>query len=328
MELKTKLTYISYLRIMAMIMVVYYHCICCYTPIWAYDNIRQVQMFSVLGKFLNNIHIPLFFAISGYLYGYFIRIGKYQDNMMFIKNKAKRLLVPFIPWSIFAWAVLSSINYIVFVINGASYVWFLGTLFVLFLIVTLLKKYVVFRSIKSDISISCLVLLISFLTLYIPTNPGLILYEAIAYFYIFWGGVVISKYDETLLSIISPLKMTLLLIVSLTALLTTCMYSFKGSIHLMKAFSMSSVCLAILCAQKIKWPQLTNIAFVLDNNSMGIYLIHYLPIHILLKSSNISEFMTSCPFVAHILLFIFILSVSTIISEILRRNRILKFIIG
>ena len=137
-----RLYYISYLRIVSMIMVVYYHCICCYTTIWNVEGVNKIVAFDVLGRFLNNIHIPLFFAISGYLYGYYSKKGKYGDILSFIKNKATRLLLPFLPWSILTWLILSDKSYSFFIIYGASYLWFLVTLFVLFIIGALFNKMI------------------------------------------------------------------------------------------------------------------------------------------------------------------------------------------
>lgn len=69
-----RLTYISYLRVMAMLMVVLYHCLC-YYGVWGYDDAVTVNAYSCLASFLNYIDMPLFVFISGYLYAHILKRG-------------------------------------------------------------------------------------------------------------------------------------------------------------------------------------------------------------------------------------------------------------
>ncbi len=70
--MKTRFCDISLLRVMAMAMVVYYHCICPYY-IWdnGIDNAGvSVPLYTKLSLVLNMTHLPIFFLIAGYLFGY------------------------------------------------------------------------------------------------------------------------------------------------------------------------------------------------------------------------------------------------------------------
>lgn len=63
---------ISILRVSAMLMVVFYHCLCPYS-IWDGSDFYigfHVLIWDVVDGILAQIHLPIFFLISGYLYGY------------------------------------------------------------------------------------------------------------------------------------------------------------------------------------------------------------------------------------------------------------------
>lgn len=64
---------ISVMRVFAMLLVVLYHCLCPYTSIWdgsPYGIGFHVMAWQVLDGMLMQIHLPIFFLISGYLYGF------------------------------------------------------------------------------------------------------------------------------------------------------------------------------------------------------------------------------------------------------------------
>ena len=69
---------ISILRVSAMLMVVFYHCLCPYS-IWDGTDFYigfHVPIWDVVDGMLAQIHLPIFFLISGYLYGYKRNLGE------------------------------------------------------------------------------------------------------------------------------------------------------------------------------------------------------------------------------------------------------------
>ncbi len=63
---------ISILRVLAMLLVVYYHCICPYY-IWSsgVDCAEvTVPLYTKLSLGLLKVHLPIFFIAAGYLFGY------------------------------------------------------------------------------------------------------------------------------------------------------------------------------------------------------------------------------------------------------------------
>ena len=76
---------ISMMRVFAMLLVVLYHCFCPYTPIWdgtPYAVGFHVPIWQVIDSMLAQIHLPIFFLISGYLYGFKAIRGRLSENLI------------------------------------------------------------------------------------------------------------------------------------------------------------------------------------------------------------------------------------------------------
>lgn len=68
---------ISVIRVMAMLMVVFYHCLCPYS-IWDgtdYFIGFHVVSWDIVDGVLAQIHLPIFFLISGFLFGVKRNVG-------------------------------------------------------------------------------------------------------------------------------------------------------------------------------------------------------------------------------------------------------------
>lgn len=89
-----KLLSVSYLRVGAMLMVIYFHCLCHFATYWNAPEGLLVPEHDALGYLLNAIDMPMFIYISGYLYAYlYFRKNKYHDNAAFLRGKARRLML-------------------------------------------------------------------------------------------------------------------------------------------------------------------------------------------------------------------------------------------
>ncbi|MEG1998528.1 MAG: acyltransferase family protein, partial [Bacteroidales bacterium] len=112
--------------------------------------------FSVLYQFVYTFHMPLFMALSGFLFGkLFSEDFSYKS---FIIKKAKRLIIPYITYSLLLFIIkyaagffvtlkypllLNDAIYFILVqpnIGFASFLWFIYTLFLIFCIVPFFKK--------------------------------------------------------------------------------------------------------------------------------------------------------------------------------------------
>ena len=81
---KVRFNDISILRVSAMLMVVFYHCLCPYS-IWDGSDFYigfHVPIWDVVDGMLAQIHLPIFFLISGYLYGYKRIRGRLSENLI------------------------------------------------------------------------------------------------------------------------------------------------------------------------------------------------------------------------------------------------------
>lgn len=126
---KVRFNDISILRVSAMLMVVLFHCLCPYS-IWDGTDFYigfHVPVWDVVDGMLAQIHLPIFFLISGYLYGYKRNLGGYSDNVKFLKDKTQRVLVPYVIVGLFL--CLLQDRDISQMLNGISHLWFLMTIF-------------------------------------------------------------------------------------------------------------------------------------------------------------------------------------------------------
>lgn len=123
-----RLEAITYLRVLAMMMVMFYHCICCY-GIWQgkFSAGVEVRLWFVLEKCLSSIHVPLFLLISGFLYTFKRLDGSYDNTLDYLKSRFVRIGVPYLFWGIvFACMTLYSWHSLV---TGMAHLWFLMVLF-------------------------------------------------------------------------------------------------------------------------------------------------------------------------------------------------------
>lgn len=132
---------VSILRVMAMLTIVFYHCLCPYgiwkamcSDITPYDNIEGCRA-------VCNVALHTFVLISGYLYAsLYINKGKYREYIPFTKDKAKRLLIPYVVWCIPALLLFGGENWCIEALSGCQHLWFLLMLFGMFAIVSPLVR--------------------------------------------------------------------------------------------------------------------------------------------------------------------------------------------
>lgn len=141
--------FLDRLRVVAIILVIVGHATRMFTVNGVYaGTIPSISFFETATRIIYSFHMPLFFLLSGYVYGICIEKGKIYDSFIpFLKKKALRLLVPYYFWGIAYVAPimlvlgLTPFSYINFVKNGillssdCRHLWFLFVLFLMFAIV-------------------------------------------------------------------------------------------------------------------------------------------------------------------------------------------------
>lgn len=164
--------------------------------------IRKTTIFKILEQIkeiIYSFHMPLYMALSGALFR--VTISKKEIRFIeLIKNKAARLLIPFFIVSIFYnfplkyisnyWSESENVIKDFFVgqilLQGNTYLWFLPTLFILFL--------VFYCVVKSNV-LSPIVVIVGVILNYICNNITIILLKDICMYFIwFYIGYLFENY--------------------------------------------------------------------------------------------------------------------------------------
>lgn len=270
-----KFPFVTNLRATAVVMVVLYHCLCPFTPIWNCAEEQCSFVITICAKFINSISMPLFFAIAGYLFAFGKLNGKYSDICKFIFAKFNRLLLPFIFWGIVVWTLLSQKTIGEFLFYGASHLWFLGTLFFMFIVFSI--PCLMRLSRNADFVLAICLLFISVACSKFPFM-GTIANNLLVFCCYFFVGILFAKYEFK----IYASKVLLILMVLILAVLT-CFYEEKYVNTLIKLFSFSTL-VFIFYNGKIYLNRSIPIARKIEKECMGIYILH----HILLQLAFLS----------------------------------------
>lgn len=142
-----------FIKTVLLFLVIVYHSCVFWTGIWwesspVYESIQL----KLLADCLNTFHIYAFTLVSGYLFAFKVSKGGYNNFFAFIKNKAKRLLVPYLFVTVI-WLVPLSVLLFHFDLNRIfkSYVicinpeqlWFLWMLFGVFIIIWPIRRLLI-----------------------------------------------------------------------------------------------------------------------------------------------------------------------------------------
>lgn len=317
------------IRVFAIILVVLAHSIIIYNPYWGiYKSDVQCNFFKYLCLFIYIFHMPLFFSLSGYLFDKTFK--KNKSFKLFALKKTRRLLIPYlfigVVWLFpIRWLVgyknysNNSLAYNIFinVLFGKDngHLWFLITLFTIFIIYYIIRKYINDRK-----KICIIVLILSFLGYFIPTFVGKALQNLI-WFYL--GNCIEENELEKKLEKASNIRIVsvLMLIVLIT------LYLFlDGRIAYYEyicLFIQYIVCIIIIPLIYCSMPnKTTKICEIIDENSFGIYLFNSPLIYITYSTSIINY-----PILTFIINFFIFGFLAYIITIILKKTR-LRFLIG
>ena len=83
------------IRAIAILSVVFGHSIILYSEYWnLFLTNRSSEVFNVIKNIINIYQMPVFFALSGWLY--YVKIEKNEDWKTFFTVKFKRLIIPYV----------------------------------------------------------------------------------------------------------------------------------------------------------------------------------------------------------------------------------------
>lgn len=320
----------AYLKVFTTFLVVLAHATRMYTSAGAVQTVMHSDSLAYITEFIYSFHMPLFFVISGMVYGFCVdECGKYDDYKRFIFNKAKRILIPyFIIGFCFVVPVMVNLHisndgyfryalYGILLNNDSRHLWYLATLFGIFALVGIFGK-------KKDKNLT--ILLVMIVVHYAWNNtigskiPNLLFdVKSILFFdAFFYMGVILNRNSKLLFALKNPF----LIICFFVFQVIITKYNIPCTDYVLR-FSGSFMVIGIC-----QWfsDGLRNNSFykVLSKNGFGIYLFHPMIIYIIFyifRSVKISPVLLTAFAVATS----YVLSVC--VSCLLRKVK-LGFIIG
>lgn len=142
-------------------------------------------------------NMPLFTFLSGFLFEHiYNKSEKYKDKTIFFRNKAKRLLLPFLVFGTLISLSSPEFHLYQMLYGAGSHMWYCTMLFWGFVIAWLLKKI-------DNTILTLFIVIISAVVIIVigedvPKMPfGF--HKAIFYFYYFYLGQLLCKYNSVIL---------------------------------------------------------------------------------------------------------------------------------
>lgn len=319
------------LRFFAILSVVIGHSIIVFSGNWNYFHVLSSSLLlKVIKSFIDFYQMPVFIFISGYLLSYTGKISHmngWEDEKQFLITKAKRLLLPFVMVA-FCWIMpirtlinfeninqYSIINRFFnnFILNKLSgNLWYLPTLFLIFVIFIVLID-------KCDLEKWGGIILV--VSIFSGLFPSAFYLSKVAYYFLFfWIGYYFEKNQGKILSNMTKMRIIMCYIIVIFFAL----------------FNIHNIIINILCgilsifmffytAERLSRLASTKFVKLVDKNSYGIYLFHSTLIYPILYCVNGKDIN---PYLLSIFLFIICLSVSLIVTMVLRKLKATAFIIG
>ena len=329
MSHSSKLEYITQIRVLSLFLIVFYHCICFYLGKWGLPCADGVSaLWSSVAPSLVNVGLTQFVLISGFLYGYFYRKGKYHNFLPFIKGKAMRLLVPYFVWSLFIiYLIPGSGHGLKGMLYGIAHLWFLLMLFEVFFVVAILNIKGFIDS--SSKVIDALTLVLSVLPLVI-TKYVLDLHFPLAfeltmkYLPVFLLGIYAAKY-----TIFEKIPTSVMIGLMLLGGGILSVATRRGVDLNNELYTYASCCIAIPLMSFVKKNSVTIKFFSwLGDSCMGIYLLNQIVIYYLLLNDSFRLFANRHEYIAPLVIFVISFGVPLLITKVLVRFKWSRYIIG
>lgn len=136
-----RLTYISDIRILVTLVVIFYHS----SELYIDDNcgvgFPRIPLYEHLDVFIGLFQMPMFVFISGFLFGLQAAKGKFESFGQLLTKKAQRILLPLVVFALAYYLIIPRVildNVIWY--NSVGHLWFLEMLFECFLLQWMLRR--------------------------------------------------------------------------------------------------------------------------------------------------------------------------------------------
>lgn len=329
-----KINYLDVAKMIATLLVISGHILRMYTEEGLFVPLDGNSAFSVVCHYIYRFHMPLFFMLSGGVFYISKRMNnKYNCQISFIENKAKRLLVPYLFLSILLLMVMLYIgkvngniwcyyfdNYLL--AQGCRHLWFLITLFIISILFNRFDKYLFSNKLFA---------LLFFIHIYSDKfTYNFQIASVLRYFLYFYFGYHVQKHYKTIFSWSSNKFATFLIL-----MLSVSSYISLSYIHIfvlqkiMEMFCAILGALFILALSEIlvsnccDFIQKNKVCELFYRNAYSIYLFHPLIIYVVfyeLQNKYVNSYLLFCC----TLLLAIILSI--ILSQLMRKCHLQKLL--
>ncbi|MCC8043164.1 MAG: acyltransferase [Oscillospiraceae bacterium] len=98
MGYSSKENFYNIIKVLLCIIVVIGHVLSGYTGDGNFSPVGRVEWMTYIRTIIYSFHMPAFMFITGAVYGACLQKGKYKKTGLFIQNKIKRILTPYLLW--------------------------------------------------------------------------------------------------------------------------------------------------------------------------------------------------------------------------------------
>lgn len=317
---------LTFYRVVAMTMVVLYHCTCYYAhPTWPFGEGHYNSVLKIITTLMGGIHMPVFVFISGYLYWMLKRKGHYDDLVLFYKNKILRLLVPYFVVGGVMLIMFNEIYNLSSLLYGICHLWFLLMLFGLFILAPIVWHLM--ERIKND-RIATIAVNASFLLYPLFCNVNLFQITKIFYFLPFFLiGYIIQRRGKK--EVYSDSMFWLSIVFVMIILFMFCqrtLFIYK----VIREFASYFVIIIVSVIPNINIPnKIKRIMNNFSDNSMGIYLVHHVIISYVVMMPSVKLFIDNTnSYVGALFLFVSVFASSWLLSIVFNKYNPTRFLIG
>lgn len=339
MDKERELSLMAPIKTTMMLLVVLYHsCVMWAGGGWFDYPVVSCGPLGVFALWLNTFHVPMFVFASGYVHSYLRRETlHYGSASTVLVRKARRLLLPCalvsLLWAapiygVFVGTENLAIKFLL--MESPSQLWFLPMLFWCFAITEFIWKFFRGLILQPDVRVFSAVALLAIGSPIVSklTGGAFQLSSACSYLILFYSGWVFRMGGTARFWTAGPLRF---IIADLLLFAVWIMTDTAGGVAVSLAHHVVGISLRLLgCAMvlsmagRLRIPSI-EIASTLERVSFGVYLFHQQLVWIALSFLNIPDVP---PIVAALTAFIFSLSASAVLTELLGRYGPTKLIIG
>lgn len=325
---------VSFLRIASMMLIIVFHSLCFYAGKWWFLHTNIIIQWKILALPTVKIGLSIFFLISGFLFSYlYTEENKYRNTSAFLFQKTRRLLLPYIIWSSVMIGSFKFIPWTDFFI-GTAHLWFLMSLFELFVFAILLCRLLILRT---NIYIDSIIMVIALISHYawynfIGRHYALSIENTLYYLPAFLMGLYCAKYQ--LYSWCYQKTAAFLFVLCISALTFISYYSFDednlSKIDIaIRVISCIAAISALVMTNNIKIPEkCKQLIQNLDSNSMGIYIFNQIIVFIILLIPISRQFLEVHYLIGPFIIFIFSLFIPWGLAELFNRKKFLSWLTG